>query len=287
MTPSLSCVVLTLGDRPDEVDRAVSSVVGQTGDPVEVLVIGNGGPVPPLTDSVKTLELPENLGIPAGRNRGVAETTGDVILFLDDDGWYPDPSLATHLRQAFAGDPDLGIVSFRVADPETGRSARRHVPRPRVGDPNRSGDVTHHLGGACAVRRAVFERCGGYPEHFWYAHEEIDLAWRALDVGFRISYDADATMMHPAVEPARHAMFWRLNARNRVWLARRRLPAPLAAAYISNWMLITLLRLRSTGALRAWTGGFVEGWRTDPGPRKPISWRTAWRMTRLGRPPVI
>ncbi|HEY4573551.1 MAG TPA: glycosyltransferase family 2 protein, partial [Thermoanaerobaculia bacterium] len=29
------------------------------------------------------------------------------------------------------------------------------------------------------------------------------------------------------------------------------------------------------------------GWRADPGPRRPIALRTAWRMTRAGRPPVI
>jgi hypothetical protein len=39
--------------------------------------------------------------------------------------------------------------------------------------------------------------------------------------------------------------------------------------------------------LRAWLTGFVAGWRMDPGQRIPMSWRTAWRMTRLGRPPVI
>jgi dTDP-glucose pyrophosphorylase len=31
----------------------------------------------------------------------------------------------------------------------------------------------------------------------------------------------------------------------------------------------------------------AEGWRADPGQRRPISWRTVWRMTAAGRPPVI
>jgi hypothetical protein len=41
------------------------------------------------------------------------------------------------------------------------------------------------------------------------------------------------------------------------------------------------------GSLRPWFAGFAEGWRIDPGPRRPISLRTAWRMARAGRPPVI
>jgi hypothetical protein len=40
-------------------------------------------------------------------------------------------------------------------------------------------------------------------------------------------------------------------------------------------------------SLLVWGRGFVEGWRSDPGPRRPMSWSTVLRMTRLGRPPVI
>ena len=39
--------------------------------------------------------------------------------------------------------------------------------------------------------------------------------------------------------------------------------------------------------LVAWFGGFREGWSTPCGPRRPMKWRTVWRLTRLGRPPVI
>jgi hypothetical protein len=76
-------------------------------------------------------------------------------------------------------------------------------------------------------------------------------------------------------------------ARNRVWLARRNLPAPLVPVYLGVWMLLTLLRRPSRAALRAWFGGFREGWTSPCGPRRPMKWRTVWRLTRLGRPPVI
>ena len=70
-------------------------------------------------------------------------------------------------------------------------------------------------------------------------------------------------------------------------LARRNLPWPLAACYLADWMVLTIARERSVRNLRPWFAGFAAGWRADPGPRHPISLRTAWRMTRLGRPPVI
>ncbi|UOE18249.1 glycosyltransferase [Thermobifida halotolerans] len=283
----LSCVLLTMGNRPAELRRAIASVFEQEGVDIEVVVVGNGADLPELDERVVTVRLPENVGIPAGRNEGVRASSGDVILFLDDDGWYRSPDLARHVHDRFAEEPGLGALSFRIADPDGGPDQRRHVPRLRVGDPGRSSRVTTFLGGASAVRRTAFERGGGLPGEFFYAHEETDLAWRILDAGFSIEYDAEAVMYHPAVAPTRHADFYRLNARNRVWLARRNLPWPLAVVYLGVWVVLTVLRERSRDALRAWFAGFREGWREDPGERRPIRWSTAWRMTLDGRPPVI
>ena len=179
------------------------------------------------------------------------------------------------------------MISFRVADPEGGPGARWHVPRLRAGDPERSSPVTTFAGGACAIRRAAYLAAGGLPEAFFYAHEETDLAWRLLGLGYRLEYDAEAVMCHYALPNARHAAFYRLDGRNRVLLARRNLPWPLGAAYLLNWFALTVVRERSATAVRAWVAGFRQGWRMDPGWRRPMSARTVWRMTRAGRPPVI
>ncbi len=286
----LSVVVLTMGNRPVELERAVHSALNQRADglDIEVVLVGNGADVPGTwPDTVKVMRLPENVGIPAGRNRGAEASSGEIIIFLDDDGWYESAKLGAHLRDLFTADANLGIVSFRVRDPEGGPGERRHVPRLRAGDPLRSSEVTTFLGGACAVRRAAFDAAGGLPEDFFYAHEETDLAWQALNAGYRIVYDAESVMFHPALSPTRHEMFYRLNARNRVWLARRNLPWPVALVYLGVWVGMTVLRERNRAALRPWFGGFREGWRRPAGPRRPISWRTVARMTRLGRPPVI
>lgn len=241
---------------------------------------------------MRTVELPENLGIPGGRNVGI-EAFGpsgadvDALLFLDDDGLLPLTDTAELCRQAFEADPKLGIISFRIADPDTGETQRRHVPRLRAADPLRSSRVTTFLGGANAVRTRVIAEVGPLPGDFFYAHEETDLAWRALDAGWLIDYRADMVLNHPTTAPSRHAVYHRMVARNRVWLARRNLPAPLVPVYLGVWLLLTLLRKPSGPALKAWFGGFREGWSKPCGPRRPMKWRTVWRLTRLGRPPVI
>lgn len=288
----LGAVIITMGNRPDELKALLDSVARQDGDPVEVVVVGQGVRLSGLPEGVRTVELPENLGIPGGRNVGI-EAFGpggsevDALLFLDDDGLLERTDTAELCRQAFAEDPGLGIVSFRIADPETGETQRRHVPRLRASDPMRSSRVTTFLGGANAVRTRVFEQVGPLPGDFFYAHEETDLAWRALDAGWLIDYRADMVLLHPTTAPSRHAVYHRMVARNRVWLARRNLPAPLVPVYLGVWLLLTLVRRPSVPALKAWFGGFREGWTTPCGPRRPMRWRTVWRLTRLGRPPVI
>ncbi|MGW1228637.1 glycosyltransferase family 2 protein [Streptomyces sp. NPDC001478] len=288
----LGAVIITMGNRPAELRALLDSVAAQEGDRIEVVVVGNGSPVPDVPAGVRTVELPENLGIPGGRNVGI-EAFGpsgadvDALLFLDDDGHLPRTDTAELCRKAFEADSRLGIISFRIADPDTGETQRRHVPRLRAADPMRSSRVTTFLGGANAVRTRVIAEVGPLPGDFFYAHEETDLAWRALDAGWLIDYRADMVLNHPTTAPSRHAVYHRMVARNRVWLARRNLPAPLVPVYLGVWMLLTLLRRPSGPALKAWFGGFREGWTTPCGPRRPMKWRTVWRLTRLGRPPVI
>jgi GT2 family glycosyltransferase len=283
----LSCVILTMGTRPAELDRAIESARALRGGGTELVVIGNGADVPPVPAAVRVIRLPENAGVAGGRNIGAAACSGEVVLFLDDDGWYPDPGLGDHVVARFGADPALAVLSFRVVDPEGGPGARWHVPRLRVGDPRRSSVVTTFSGGACAIRRSAFLEAGGLPEAFFFAHEETDLAWRLIGLGYRLEYDAQARMCHPPLPNKRHPGFYQADGRNRVLLARRNLPWPLAWAYLLDWLAITVIRERSAAAISGWLTGFGAGWRADPGRRQPMSAATVWRMTRAGRPPVI
>jgi GT2 family glycosyltransferase len=141
--------------------------------------------------------------------------------------------------------------------------------------------------GVFAIRRQVFERAGGWPGHFFYGHEGIELAWRAWDQGCTGYYAADVVVNHPATSPTRHAEFWRNNARNRVWVARRNLPAPLIPVYLATWLVLTVVRVRRPRDLVAWFAGFRAGLTGGHGERRPIRWRTVLRMTLAGRPPIV
>lgn len=285
--PRFGVVVLTMGQRPDELDRGIRSVLAQEGVVTDVVVVGNAWEPEGLPAGVVGLGLPQNVGIPAGRNAGVPHVSGDLLFFLDDDAWLPDPGFLRAVADRFAADPRLGLVQPRVVDPSGAQSPRRWVPRLRVGDPTEPGPATTLWEGAVAMRRFVYDAVDGWPDEFFYAHEGIDLVWRVWDAGYLPWYAADLVVHHPVIDPARHEVYYRLNARNRVWLARRNLPVVLEPAYVGTWVGMTLLRVHDRAALGAWFAGLREGLSERPIGRRRMRWRTVWAMTKAGRPPVI
>jgi GT2 family glycosyltransferase len=178
-------------------------------------------------------------------------------------------------------------VQPRVVDPEGRPAPRRWTPRVRVGDPGRSSAAMSVWEGAVAIRRRAFEYASGWPERFWYAHEGIELAWRVWDAGYHVRYDGELEVQHPAIQPTRHAEFYRFQARNRVWLARRNLPLPVGLVYVLTWAAIGGARLRSREAVQETLRGYWLGLSRDGGRRRPMSWRTVARMARAGHPPLI
>lgn len=289
--PSIGVVVLTMGNRPVELQRAFDSLLSQQGIALDVVVVGNGWDPTGLPEGFKSVYLEENLGIPAGRNAGVSQVKGTYLCFLDDDSWMLSDDLLSSCVARFEKHPDMGMIQPRIIDPELDHSPRRWIPRLNKRTPDYSSNV-FHVGETCLVMpRQIFDQTGGWAGGFWYAHEGIELAWRVWDTGHRVWYAGDLQIGHPVVDVNRHAEFFRLNARNRVWLARRNLRWPFSWIYVGSWTLINCIRLRrDRRGLRQYFAGWIAGWKTDPWyakPRKKLKWSTHFAMLRHGRPPVV
>lgn len=285
--PSVGLVILTRGNRPNELQRAITSAQGQRGVVVDIVVVGNGWEPRGLPQEVKTVHLPTNVGV-GGRNAGVPHVEGDVLFFLDDDAWFPNNGVLAEVGALFATHRTVGMVQTRIVDPEVAEAPHYWVPRLRKGDPARPSTAMYVLEAAVAIRREVFEAVGGWAADFRYAHEGIEMAWRIWDAGYVVWYAGDVATCHPAIFPTRHAEYQHFNGRNRVWLARRNLPWAVGLPYLASWSAVELVRKRGdTEQRNAWLEGFRQGWSEDPGERRPLRWRTVWEMARHGRPPVI
>ena len=283
----IGAIVLTQGRRPAELAAALESLRAQRDVELDIVVVGNGWEPSGLPDGVRAVALPDDRGVPGGRNAGVPAVRGDVLFFLDDDARLAAPDTLARVEERFAAEPDLALLQPRVYASDGGRPPRDWVPRLRVGDRARSSDVATVWEGAVAVRRAAFDAAGGWPDAFVRAHEGIDLTWRMLDLGYRAHYTGDIATLHPsyATAPYDHSLYF--GARNRVWVAHRHLPLPLAVLYVVCFALRTIPVLRTPARARTALRGYRDGLRRPCGPRRPLRAKTLWHMTRLGRPPII
>lgn len=278
----ISWVILTMGDR-SSLAAAVQSVLA---DPAvrELVVVGNGVEIdPPIPDDRVTVVVSqENLGVPGGRDLGLRHTSTHLVGFLDDDAELAESFDPAVVQRDFA-DLRLGALSLRIED-EDGHVSRRHIPRIGTGSDRDSGPVGYFLGGASIIRRSAYDDAGGYWAELFYAHEELDLAWRMADRGWNIRYEAACVVRHPRTTVSGHADGWFRTGRNRVMIARRNLPVPVLVVHVVAWLVVGAVRAQASR--RAYGRGWLSGW-TQPVERRPMSWGTVWRLTRIGRPPFI
>lgn len=94
----LISVIITTFSRPEKLFRAIDSVLMQTFQDIEIIVVDDGSPLPVESlitkrygKNVICLSHKENLGAPAARNTGIQNSNGKYIAFLDDDDeWSPN-----------------------------------------------------------------------------------------------------------------------------------------------------------------------------------------------------
>lgn len=144
-----------------------------------------------------------NTGYAGGCNLGAAVTSGDIIVFLNNDT-VAVPGWLTALEGAFARDPAVGVVGAQLLYPDgtvqhagvdlfrdRGMLHGRHANPALAGVRRPVSAVT----GACmAVRRACWEYVAGFDEGFWNGNEDVDLCLRAHP--WQVLYEPDAVLTH-------------------------------------------------------------------------------------------
>lgn len=109
-------IIVPLYNKAPYVTKALESIAPQTYTDWECIVVNDGSTdksaeiVERLTINDERFRLinQENAGVSAARNRGIAESCGDYVAFLDADDWWA-PTFLEEMMQLGADYPDAGI----------------------------------------------------------------------------------------------------------------------------------------------------------------------------------
>jgi glycosyltransferase involved in cell wall biosynthesis len=197
-SPVVSLVVSTKG-RQHQLVQLLDSLDRQTFKDFELIIVEQNekGLVAPLLKKKRTFPIfhihtPSAQGLSRGRNRGIAEARGEVLLFPDDDCWYPAPFIESGLRIMFERKLDAltGRPTNEKGEPIQGRfeSEAQWITPTNV--------WTTQIEWAAFWRRDLLIALAGYDEVIgvgaqspWQSAEGQDLMLRALKNGARCWYD--------------------------------------------------------------------------------------------------
>jgi len=151
--PLFSIVIPTYG-RPKFLAEAVSSVLAQTVDDLECIVVDDASPEPvtaPGDPRVRVVRRSVNGGPAAARNTGVGHASGRYVAFLDDDDLFT-PDRLTIALEGLQRAP-VALCWSRNLDEAPG-TARGRVLEGDVSDTIRDGVIPNL--GQTAFLRTVF-----------------------------------------------------------------------------------------------------------------------------------
>ena len=242
------------------------------GEPdAEVIVVDNAGNDRPVAErfGVRLVEPGRNLGFAGGCNRGAAETTGDVLVFLNPDT-VVHPRALSRLAETLQ-DHAIGIAMARLRlldRPELLNSGGTvlHVSglawAGRYGEPadevSELEDVAAPSGAAMAIRADLFRELGGFTDELFMYLEDTELGWRAHLHGLRVVVDPGADVYHE-YEFGRYPAKIALLERNREIFVLTAYSLRLLLLLMPA-LAVTELAMLAVAAKQRWLGGKLGGW---------------------------
>jgi N-acetylglucosaminyl-diphospho-decaprenol L-rhamnosyltransferase len=277
MPPVASVIVLNYNGR-SWLPGCLDALAGQRrAPPCEVVLVDNGSTdgsaafVRGRWPDVRVVDSGGNLGFAEGNNVGARAAQGEWLVFLNNDT-AAAPDWLQQLFAESAAHPEFAVLTSRLVfldEPSIVDSAGdgyfraggafKHGYGAGVEAFSASREVFGACGAAFAIRRADFERLGGFDRRFFMNFEDVDLSYRARLLGLRVWYAASAVVRHAgsgslgAVSPM--AVYY--GQRNLEWVWLKNTPPallwrslPSHAVYATAGLLYYLRAGRAWPALR-------------------------------------
>ncbi len=183
----------------------------------EVVIVDNGSEIDPTEqfesafNGTKVILSPENLGFTGGNNLGMEHAKGEYFFIVNNDTEVTE-ELLDLLLEPFSLDDKIAMVSpkikffshpdtiqyagFLPINPFTGQNGAVGSREIDKGQHDVSGYTHYAHGAAMLVKRSAVEQVGMFANIFFIYYEELDWSSHMLKAGYKIYYQAKATIFH-------------------------------------------------------------------------------------------
>jgi GT2 family glycosyltransferase len=212
-------IVIPTWRRAHLLERTLLALEGQVsaGNPFEVVVVCDGYDEetrrlaarlrPPFP--LDWVFIQENRGAGGARNAGVADATGELVLFLDDDTVPQESWLSSHVAAHQRTGDDrcivMGWLENEYPSPPRSRTEiflrqvmNEHHERVHAALRDQSGGSERKfwVGLNCSIRRGHFLAAGGFDPNLETVQEDHELGTRFRARGFRFVWEPRAVVRH-------------------------------------------------------------------------------------------
>ena len=210
-------VVIVSRERPQSLSLCLLGVARLVYSPYEIIVVADAAGIDaaralPFANALKLVRFDEP-NISTARNRGITESAGEIVTFIEDDA-VPEPMWLERLREAFA-QPDVSAaggfvlgrngISWQWRERSVDRQGRAHTLPIEGQQPvlpvAPEGHAVKTEGTNMAIRRSVLAELGGFGPAFRFFLAETDLNLRLAEQGHRTAL-APAAEVHHAYGPS-------------------------------------------------------------------------------------
>ncbi|MCA9175041.1 MAG: glycosyltransferase [Planctomycetales bacterium] len=228
--PAVS-VVIPLYNAERFIAETLRSVVDQTFEDWEAIVVDDGS----TDDSARVARgvgdrrirvvQQANAGVSSARNRGIEESVGEWIAFIDADDLWSTEKLESQLKLLgrSAADAAFGPVELFGAPHQQKQYPRESYVLAGADGIRRMLSRNHIAQSSVVARRKSLRRSEGYRPEIAVA-EDYDLWLRMLLSGDRFVYDPAALTRYRVVSAGLSANKARMRASQRLILRQLRLP---------------------------------------------------------------
>jgi GT2 family glycosyltransferase len=248
---SVSIILITYNREPD-IRKSLAALRDHVRGYSEILVIDNASTdgTPAVLQAfekempgLRCIRADRNLGVAGGRNLGMREATGEILVFLDDDAEFLTEQPLEKITARFREDPSIGALAFKIVNGAGGVRDNEFPHWNKKLAKDVGFETAYFVGAGHALRKSALTS-GLYPDAFFFSQEELFLCYLLIESGHRIVYFPEISVLHWQSGAGRlvNKRKWFLLLRNTLLTNHRFLPSFYAWLSVPVWAAKIFIR---------------------------------------------